>query len=140
MKGIDFERGPRLSNGALVHEAALEGVGVALLLRPLIDTDIEEGRLVVPFPQAAPTPYAYYLVTPENIADHPAADTFRLWMLGQAEKQARRALARRYDRRPCIAATCSFSSTRSCQQRCVLNHGKAIGKAGSSQRRAIHAL
>lgn len=90
VKGIDFERGPRLSNGALVHEAALEGVGVALLLRPLIDTDIEEGRLVVPFPQAAPTPYAYYLVTPENIADHPAADSFRLWMLGQAEKQARR--------------------------------------------------
>ena len=89
-KGVDFERGPRLSNASLVHEAAIEGIGVALLLRPLVDMDIEEGRLVVPFPQAAPTPYAYYLVTPESIVDHPAADSFRLWMLGQAEKQARR--------------------------------------------------
>jgi LysR family transcriptional regulator, glycine cleavage system transcriptional activator len=89
-RGVDSERGPRLSNASLVHQAAVDGVGVALLLRPLVDMDIEEGRLVVPFPQAAPTRYAYYLVTPETIADHPAADAFRLWMLGQAEKQARR--------------------------------------------------
>lgn len=89
-KGVDAERGPRLSNASLVHQAAVDGIGVALLLRPLVDMDIEEGRLVVPFPQAAPTRYAYYLVTPETIADHPAANAFRLWMLGQAEKQARR--------------------------------------------------
>jgi len=89
-KGVDHERGPRLSNASLVHDAAIDGIGVALLLRPLVDMDIEEGRLVVPFPQAAPTRFAYYLVTPETIADHPAADAFRLWMLGQAEKQARR--------------------------------------------------
>lgn len=94
-KGVDFDRGPRFSNASLVHEAAVDGIGVALLLRPLVDTDIEQGRLVVPFPQAAPTRFAYYLVTPEAIADHPAADAFRLWMLGQAERQARPRAAER---------------------------------------------
>lgn len=90
VKGVDAERGPRLSNASLVHEAAIDAVGVALVLRPLVDLDIEQGRLVVPFPQAAPTPFAYYLVTPESLADHPAAEAFRLWTLGQAEKQSRR--------------------------------------------------
>ncbi|HRE15298.1 MAG TPA: transcriptional regulator GcvA [Usitatibacteraceae bacterium] len=89
-KGIDTTRGPRLSNASLVHEAARDGVGVALALRPLVDSDIEEGRLVVPFERAVPTHFGYFLVTPQALTDHPAVEAFRLWILGQAEKQARR--------------------------------------------------
>jgi LysR family glycine cleavage system transcriptional activator len=89
-KGIDSSRGPRFSNASLVHEAAIDGLGVALALRPLVDSDIREGRLVVPFERAAPTRFAYYLVTPESLREHPAADSFRIWMLGQVVRQERR--------------------------------------------------
>lgn len=89
-KGIDAQRGPRFSNASLVHEAAIDGVGVALALRPLVDNDIEEGRLVVPIERAVPTTFAYYLVTPEALVKHPAASTFRRWLLSHAEDQSRR--------------------------------------------------
>ena len=89
-KGIDASRGPRFSNASLVHEAAIDGVGVALALRPLVDSDIEEGRLVVPIERAVPTRFAYYLVTPEALIAHPAASTFRRWLTAQAEGQSRR--------------------------------------------------
>lgn len=89
-KGVDATRGPRFSNASLVHEAAIDGVGVALALRPLVDSDIEEGRLIVPIERPVPTNFAYYLVTPEALSAHPAASTFRRWLLGQAENQSRR--------------------------------------------------
>ncbi len=89
-KGVDGSRGPRFSNASLVHEAAIDGVGVALALRPLVDSDIEEGRLVVPIERAVPTNFAYYLVTPESLIEHAAASTFRRWLIAQAESQSRR--------------------------------------------------
>ncbi len=89
-KGVDGTRGPRFSNASLVHEAAIDGLGVALALRPLVDSDIEEGRLVVPIERAVPTRFAYYLVTPEALIAHPAASTFRRWLMAQAEGQLRR--------------------------------------------------
>lgn len=89
-KGVDGTRGPRFSNASLVHEAAMDGLGVALALRPLVDSDIEEGRLVVPIERAVPTQFAYYLVTPESLIAHPAASTFRRWLMAQAERQSRR--------------------------------------------------
>ncbi len=88
-KGVEGERGPRFSNASLVHQAALDGVGVALALRPLVDSDIERGRLVVPIERPVPTNFAYYLVTPESIAAHPAASTFRRWITAQAEGTGR---------------------------------------------------
>lgn len=89
-KGVDSARGPRFSNASLVHEAAIDGVGVALALRPLVDSDIEEGRLVVPFHRAVPTRFAYYLVTPDALVDNPAASTFGRWLVAQARGEGRR--------------------------------------------------
>jgi LysR family transcriptional regulator, glycine cleavage system transcriptional activator len=89
-KGVDSARGPRFSNASLVHEAAIDGVGVALALRPLVDSDIEEGRLVVPIERAVPTRFAYYLVTPEVLVAHPAVSTFRRWLTAEAATQSRR--------------------------------------------------
>lgn len=88
--GVDGTRGPRFSNASLVHEAAMDGLGVALVLRPLVDSDIEEGRLVVPIERPVPTRFAYFLVTPKTLVDHPAASTFRRWLTAQAKQQARR--------------------------------------------------
>lgn len=81
---IDSQRGPRFSNAVLAVEAALEGQGVVLALPPLVEADIAAGRLIVPFPLAVPSPYAYYLVMPEVIAERPSVAAFRRWLLGEA--------------------------------------------------------
>ena len=81
---IDASRGPHFSDASLAFEAALEGMGVALAMRPLVRTEIEAGRLVVPFDIAAPASYSYYLVTPEGSASAPTVADFRKWLLAEA--------------------------------------------------------
>ena len=83
VRDIDAGRGPHFSDASLAFEAALEGMGVALAMRPLVRTEIEAGRLVVPFDIAAPASYSYYLVTPEGSASPTVAD-FRKWLLEEA--------------------------------------------------------
>lgn len=82
---IDSSRGPHFSDASLAFEAALEGMGVALAIKPLVRSEIEAGRLVVPFDIAAPASYAYYLVTPETARGNPILDAFRAWLLAEAE-------------------------------------------------------
>ena len=80
---VDASRGPHFSDASLAFEAALEGMGVALAMRPLVRTEIEAGRLVVPFDISAPASYSYYLVTPEGSGSGTVAD-FRQWLLEEA--------------------------------------------------------
>lgn len=84
VRGLDAGRGPHFSDASLALEAAIEGMGVALAMKPLVSAEIEAGRLVVPFPVTAPTPYSYYLVTPETIAEHASVSAFRRWLLDEA--------------------------------------------------------
>jgi len=86
---IDASRGPHFSDASLAFEAALEGMGVALAIKPLVRSEIEAGRLVVPFDIAAPASYAYYLVTPETAHGNPILDAFRVWLLDEAESAKR---------------------------------------------------
>lgn len=81
---VDGERGPRFSNAVLAVEAALEGQGVALALRPLVESDLAAGRLIAPFTLAIPSPYAYYLVMRQAVSRRPSAAAFRAWLLGEA--------------------------------------------------------
>lgn len=92
---VDYTRGPHFSNASLALQAAIDGVGVALALRPLVQADIEAGRLVVPFDIAADTNYAYFLVIPEQVAKRSEVIAFRKWLVceAQAEGLPRRARA-----------------------------------------------
>ena len=82
VEGVDASRGPHFSDASLAFEGALEGLGVALAMKPLVRGDIEEGRLVAPFDLAAPSKYAYWLVTPEGA--NGAIGAFRDWLLSEA--------------------------------------------------------
>lgn len=84
LRDVDAARGPHFSDASLALEAAIEGMGVALAMKPLVTAEIEAGRLVVPFPVTAPTPYSYYVVTAEADADHPSVIAFRKWLLEEA--------------------------------------------------------
>ena len=81
---IDATKGPHFSDASLSFEAALEGLGVALVMKPLVRTEIEAGRLVVPFDISAPATYAYYLVTPEGIEAAGTVAGFRKWLLAES--------------------------------------------------------
>lgn len=83
VSGVDSERGPRFSNAVLAVEAALDGQGVALALRPLVEADLAAGRLLIPFDRAVPSPFAYYLVMRKAVADRPPVVAFRDWLLQQ---------------------------------------------------------
>jgi LysR family glycine cleavage system transcriptional activator len=80
---VDASRGPRFSSNILSLEAASQKLGVALALRPLVDADLESGRLTAPFDYEVKPKSAYYLVCPEVIADRPAVAAFRKWLLEQ---------------------------------------------------------
>jgi LysR family glycine cleavage system transcriptional activator len=83
---VDADRGPRFSSNILSLEAASQKLGVALALRPLVNSDIASGRLCAPFDVEVRPGSAYYLVCPEVIADRPAVAAFRKWLLEQAKK------------------------------------------------------
>jgi LysR family transcriptional regulator, glycine cleavage system transcriptional activator len=82
--GIDAERGPRFSNAVLAIGAALDGQGVALALKPLVEADVAAGRLIVPFEGSVASPYAYFLVMRKTLAARDSAVAFRDWLLGEA--------------------------------------------------------
>ncbi|MFZ1899242.1 MAG: hypothetical protein WAU35_01995, partial [Azonexus sp.] len=50
--------------------------------------DIAEGRLVSPFALAVGQRYAYYLATPEAMAERPAVALFREWLLQEVDHDA----------------------------------------------------
>ena len=87
---IDATRGPHFSDAALALDAAIEGMGVTLAIKPLLCTEIEAKRLVMPFDISAPTSYSYYLVTPEAGSENRALSAFSEWLMMEsaAERQS----------------------------------------------------
>ncbi|MGE5385890.1 MAG: transcriptional regulator GcvA [Betaproteobacteria bacterium] len=83
VEGIDAQKGPHFGNH-LALEAAVDGLGVVLVLKPLIAEAVARGQLVVPFDITVPSQNAYYLVLPEAIADRPAVAAFTSWVLAEA--------------------------------------------------------
>lgn len=84
VEGIDVERGPRFSNTLLVIEAVLEGQGVALVPRPLVEADVAAGRLSLPFAMRLLSEYSYYLVVPGALVTREPVADFRAWLLAEA--------------------------------------------------------
>lgn len=86
---IEAQRGPHFTDGSLAIEAAADGMGVALALRPLVCSDVKAGRLAIPFDSPMPSNYAYYFVTPEVTGERPDLTKFREWVLTEASKENR---------------------------------------------------
>ena len=72
--------GPRFDNYAMTLQAAVDGVGIAIGLRPYVEDDIAAGRLVAPFSLAVPKGRAWYLVYQPFRADDPGLLAFRDWL------------------------------------------------------------
>lgn len=83
LSGLDPDAGMHFSDPSLVLSAAIDGVGVALASKVLIDAELTEGRLVAPFDTVIRRPQAYFLVAPEAVAERPVVRVFREWLLAE---------------------------------------------------------
>lgn len=73
---------------SLAIQAAVAGVGVAMLPRFLIGGELARGELIALSAHAVTTRRAYYLVTPANRADYAPVTAFRDWLLDAARAEA----------------------------------------------------
>ncbi|MBJ6371712.1 LysR family transcriptional regulator [Sedimentitalea arenosa] len=70
-----------------ITQAALHGLGVALMPDYLAEQDIAQGRLVALYPEPTDAQGAYYLVWPQEKARDPALCAFRDWLAPQAQAE-----------------------------------------------------
>ncbi|MEI4473373.1 LysR substrate-binding domain-containing protein [Frigidibacter sp. MR17.24] len=80
--------GHRFDDQALLIEAALAGLGAALLPRYLIETELAAGRLAVLDPRPVASAEAYWVVLPEGKAADPLGLAFRDWLGAQVSSAA----------------------------------------------------
>lgn len=78
--GAQPARGMMFDQFATMIQAAIHGMGVALLPAFLASGEIEAGRLVPAHGQAISGVGAYYLIWPQSGAQHPPLRSFRAWL------------------------------------------------------------
>jgi len=87
--GVDAARvgGTVYDQFSTITQAALHGLGVALLPDYLAEQDIATGRLTCVWGQRTTVSGAYYLLWPVQRDRDPALATFRDWLAGQTEDE-----------------------------------------------------
>ena len=73
-------KGPEFDYYGQAMQAAADGVGIALGIRPYIDEDLRTGRLVTPFALSVPIGHWYLVYRPFR-KDDQGFDAFRKWIM-----------------------------------------------------------
>jgi len=76
--------GPRLELFSMLTEAAMHGMGVALVPPFLVEDELARGLLVTVSKQAVPSDRSYYLIVPERKAGSAALQAFGAWLQQEA--------------------------------------------------------
>jgi LysR family glycine cleavage system transcriptional activator len=87
---VDSRRGPRFNHSEYALQAAMQGQGVALVMRVLVEDDLAAGRLVAPFDAAdggrgrdrCPQ-FSYWIVAPKAKLKLKRVRAFRDWLLDE---------------------------------------------------------
>jgi len=64
-------------------EAAIQGLGVALVPRLLVQDELDRRQLVTVVPHSVPSGRTYHLIFPELRSETPALTVFSEWLLQQ---------------------------------------------------------
>lgn len=80
----DAMAGSRMELFSLIVEAAVQGLGVALVPRFLIEAELSRGLLVQLLDLELPSDRAYWLIVPQRKAASPLVAGFREWLVAQA--------------------------------------------------------
>jgi len=89
-KGVTTDRadqGAMYDQFSTITQAALQGMGVALMPDYIVEQDLAAGRLIAPFGAPIEASGAYFLVWPHSKSRHPALCLFRDWLQGQAQPE-----------------------------------------------------
>jgi LysR family transcriptional regulator, glycine cleavage system transcriptional activator len=78
--GVDPNHGRKFDTIQMATTAAIEGMGVVIGRKPLIDLYLKAGLLVEPFRLRIPSKTSYWLVTQPASAGAPLVQAFRCWM------------------------------------------------------------
>lgn len=65
----------------MLIEAALDGLGIALIPRFLIEKELAGGRLTILFKAVYQSPYNYYLISPKHKMELKKSKLFRDWLI-----------------------------------------------------------
>ncbi|HUG22361.1 LysR family transcriptional regulator [Piscinibacter sp.] len=76
--------GPRMELFSMATEAAIHGLGAALVPRFLVEEELASGRLLALVDHAFTSDRSYHLIYPEHKADDPVLGVFREWIEGEA--------------------------------------------------------
>ncbi len=85
-QGLQTERsyhGPRFETFYMCIRAAQSGCGVALVPRFLVEDELSEGKLVIPWDHPMPSAGAHFLAYAEHAAEVPKIRSFVKWIEGQ---------------------------------------------------------
>ena len=83
-------RGPEFQYYGQALQAAVDGLGVAMGIRPYIDDDLAAGRLVAPFATTVPKGMRWYLVYRSFQTEQRDFAAFRRWIMHAAAEPAAR--------------------------------------------------
>ncbi len=93
VEGVDSAAGLTFESSDLALEAAAAGLGVALGSRIVVQGDVDDGRLVMPFGDLTDEDLSYWLVYPRGSDRKPNVGAFRDWLV-EAARQADDAIHR----------------------------------------------
>lgn len=85
--GLEVEgdlAGPRLELFSMLAEAAVHGMGIALIPPFLVEDELRRGLLVKASPHRFASDRSYHLIYPEEQAENAALAAFRAWVVEQA--------------------------------------------------------
>jgi DNA-binding transcriptional LysR family regulator len=85
---VSAVNGARYELFTMLIEAAIAGLGTALIPRYMIQNHLDSGKLVVPLNLSLPEQTGYYLVYPEENAKLPTLLAFREWLLQQTSMKS----------------------------------------------------
>jgi LysR family glycine cleavage system transcriptional activator len=81
---VDAASGMTYQSSAMAYAAAVEGQGLAMAQRFLVEDDLQSGKLVAPFKTTVDMgDYTYYLLTPAGRGESASMKLFRVWLLAQ---------------------------------------------------------
>jgi len=80
-------QGIRMSQSAMLVDAAVAGQGLALAKLRLIEADLKAGRLVIPFGRPHPVQFSYFFATSPQAARLDRVRLFREWLQAEAARE-----------------------------------------------------
>ena len=86
--------GPRFDQFTLIIQAVSAGIGAAVVPRCLIEEELRTRRVLAPFRKGVNLSSGYYLCAPEHKAHLPSLQSFRAWLLREANPDVVEATSR----------------------------------------------